>query len=168
MAENPYEAPQAQLNAPATDSGDEFASRWKRLWGALLDTLIVSLVNVPLMIASGYMGKAMEQTVSVLEIALFGVAAYVIFMLINGYSLHARGQTLGKMIVGTQIASAETRDRLPLTRVALMRYLPMHVVSIIPLYALILWLIDTLFIFRRDKRCVHDLIAGTVVIDYRG
>ena len=115
MAENPYEAPQAQLNAPATDSGDEFASRWKRLWGALLDTLIVSLVNVPLMIASGYMGKAMEQTVSVLEIALFGVAAYVVFMLINGYSLHARGQTLGKMIVGTQIASAETRDRLPLT-----------------------------------------------------
>ena len=168
MAENPYEAPQSELKAPATDSGDEFASRWKRLWGALLDGLIVSLVNVPLMIASGYMGKAMEQSVTILETALIGVAAFVIFMLINGYSLHARGQTLGKMIVGTQIVSAETRDRLPLARVALMRYLPIHVTSIIPIFAQLLGLIDALFIFRRDKRCVHDLIAGTVVIDYRG
>ncbi|WP_315983015.1 hypothetical protein [Aliamphritea spongicola] len=26
-------------------------------------------------------------------------------------------------------------------------------------------MIDNLFIFRKDKRCVHDLIAGTKVIE---
>jgi uncharacterized RDD family membrane protein YckC len=32
--------------------------------------------------------------------------------------------------------------------------------SIIPLYGLV----DALFIFREDKRCLHDLIAGTIVV----
>jgi uncharacterized RDD family membrane protein YckC len=29
----------------------------------------------------------------------------------------------------------------------------------------LLTVIDVLFVFRDDKRCVHDLIAGTKVID---
>jgi uncharacterized RDD family membrane protein YckC len=33
-------------------------------------------------------------------------------------------------------------------------------IGIIPLFGLV----DILFIFREDKRCIHDLIAGTRVI----
>jgi uncharacterized RDD family membrane protein YckC len=33
-------------------------------------------------------------------------------------------------------------------------------IGIIPFYGLV----DVLFIFREDKRCIHDLIAGTHVV----
>ncbi len=32
--------------------------------------------------------------------------------------------------------------------------------GLIPFYSLV----DALFIFRSDRRCIHDLIAGTVVV----
>jgi uncharacterized RDD family membrane protein YckC len=33
---------------------------------------------------------------------------------------------------------------------------------------LILPLLDALFIFRQDRRCIHDLIAGTKVVQLAG
>ena len=46
-----------------------------------------------------------------------------------------------------------------------LRYLPLMVVSVIPIPLIqIAGLIDALFIFRADRRCVHDLMAGTRVI----
>ena len=166
MADNPYEAPRAELKAPVAESGGDLASRWRRLWAAIVDGLIALIVNFPIMIATGYWGRAMEQSVSFLELAAMSALAYVLAMLINGYPLHARGQTLGKMALGIQIVSAETRALMPFTRVALRRYLPVYVISSVPVLAYLLILIDLLFIFRRDKRCVHDLIAGTIVVDY--
>ena len=48
-----------------------------------------------------------------------------------------------------------------------LRYLPTAVVTQIPLIGSILGITDILFIFGQERRCVHDLIAGTKVIDYR-
>jgi uncharacterized RDD family membrane protein YckC len=49
----------------------------------------------------------------------------------------------------------------------LKRYLPISVVSVIPVVGPLLTLIDILFIFRSDRRCVHDLIADTQVLEER-
>jgi uncharacterized RDD family membrane protein YckC len=38
----------------------------------------------------------------------------------------------------------------------------------IPVVNFILPLLDALFIFREDRRCIHDLIAGTKVIQLDG
>ena len=53
---------------------------------------------------------------------------------------------------------------LTLSTVLLKRYLPMSAVSLIPILGGLLAIIDVLFIFRKDKRCVHDLIAGSKVV----
>jgi hypothetical protein len=45
----------------------------------------------------------------------------------------------------------------------LKRYLPVQVVGSIPVLGMFASLVDVLFIFRDDRRCVHDLIAGTQV-----
>ena len=46
-----------------------------------------------------------------------------------------------------------------------MRYFPLAVIAQIPFAGGIFSLIDCLFIFREDRRCIHDLIAGTKVVD---
>ena len=42
----------------------------------------------------------------------------------------------------------------------LLRGLVNGLLNIVPLY----FLVDCGFIFREDRRCVHDMIAGTVVV----
>lgn len=42
--------------------------------------------------------------------------------------------------------------------------LPVYAIGSIPFLAALPSLIDVLFIFRKDRRCVHDLIAGTQVM----
>jgi len=46
-----------------------------------------------------------------------------------------------------------------------LRYVPVWLASSIPFIGGFLALIDILFIFREDRRCVHDMIAGTVVVE---
>ncbi len=72
------------------------------------------------------------------------------------YSLAADGRTLGMAIVGLR---AVAKDGRPLTtRQAMVRVLvtPLSV----PLFFLGFWLI----LFRRDRRALQDLIAGTAVV----
>ncbi|HIB35817.1 MAG TPA: hypothetical protein EYO26_05415, partial [Dehalococcoidia bacterium] len=40
----------------------------------------------------------------------------------------------------------------------------MGLIGIFPMIGGIIQLVDVMFIFRNDRKCIHDLIAGTVVI----
>jgi uncharacterized RDD family membrane protein YckC len=40
-------------------------------------------------------------------------------------------------------------------------------VALIPVIGGFLPLVDVLFIFRHDRRCIHDLLAGTNVVKVR-
>ncbi len=63
----------------------------------------------------------------------------------------------------TRIVSVRDGRLLSFGRLIGLRYLPVWLVSVIPVIQLF-GMIDALFIFRRDRRCVHDLIAGTKVV----
>ncbi len=47
----------------------------------------------------------------------------------------------------------------------LLRAIVNGMIGMVPYVGGIYGLIDSLFIFREDRRCVHDLIAGTKVVD---
>jgi hypothetical protein len=47
------------------------------------------------------------------------------------------------------------------------RLLPLWLVQMIPVIGSFLGLLDVLFIFRQDRRCLHDMIAGTEVISLK-
>ncbi|MGI9335513.1 MAG: RDD family protein [Gammaproteobacteria bacterium] len=167
MSDNLYQPPTAELTQPGAPQG-ELASRWMRVWGVLLDTVIQLTVMAPFLWLSGYWQRAMAGTVAPAETLIAGVGGFVLYLVINGYTLHKRGQSLGKIAVGTQIVSAHSRELKSLVHIAGLRLLPVSVVSNIPVIGAILALVDVLFVFRADKRCVHDLIAGTRVIKYGG
>ena len=85
------------------------------------------------------------------------------FLLIHGYLLMKHGQTVGKWLTGIRIADLD--GGIPsFGRVVGLRYLPTSVASVIPVVGSIYPLVDVLFIFRSDRRCIHDLLAGTQVV----
>ena len=89
---------------------------------------------------------------------------YVFFILIHGYFLKKNGQTIGKKVVGTKIVKLD--GSLPsFWSIVIRRYMLIGIVSLIPVLGSKINLIGILLIFGKRKRCLHDYIAGTVVVD---
>ena len=160
--ENVYAPPESELEIPLDEP--PLAGRWARFWGAIIDGLIGMAIAFPAMFLTGYWDRAMAQQVTMLETLLYGVFGFVMFAVLHGYLLAKNGQTIGKKLVGTRIVSTVSNQVLPFWKVLFVRYLPISVAANIPLAGGLLVIIDDLFIFRNNKRCVHDLIAGTKVI----
>jgi uncharacterized RDD family membrane protein YckC len=88
----------------------------------------------------------------------------------NIYFLTTRGQTLGKRIVGIRIVLADTLENggfvVNVLKRGFLSGLPYLVLMFIhPVLAAIYIWADVLMIFRADRRCLHDLIAGTCVVE---
>ncbi len=149
-----------------TESTQELASRWQRLWGALLDGLIMMAIIFPIMWISGVWQPLMQgEQISVEQRIWLFIFGVILFFVLQGYLLAKHGQTIGKRIVGTRIVSAEDGQIFPLSRIFWLRHFPLSLICQIPTLGSWLSVIDVLFIFRKDKRCIHDLIAGTRVVN---
>jgi uncharacterized RDD family membrane protein YckC len=90
------------------------------------------------------------------------IVGEVIFLAVQGWLLFNRQQTIGKWLLGMKIVGME-QNAVPVGKLYGLRYLLFHVLAQVPGVNLIM-LIDPLMIFRGDRRCLHDLLAGTQVI----
>lgn len=164
MAENdPYQPPATELRAPVDlgPEGEILASRESRLGAAIIDGLIVMAILLPLQWAMGMFEDAESNTmVTTMASAGGGLALTV---LIQGYFLATRAQSLGKMALKIKIVTLDGKNA-DLVRIVTLRLLPITLVSMIPVVGGFVSLVDSLFIFRADQRCIHDHIAGTRVV----
>ena len=135
-----------------------------RLGAAIIDGIIGIAVTMPVMFFTGYFERAMQNQVTLLETASVTIYGLVIFFVVHGYLLATRGQTVGKMLAKIKIVDYHTNQILPFVKLVGLRYVPVWVISMIPIVSM-LGLVDVLFIFGQQRRCVHDYIAGTKVID---
>jgi uncharacterized RDD family membrane protein YckC len=161
--DNPYQAPQSPIDQnPVAETTSVLASRWMRLLAALVDAFIgvVSVILVFVVMGLDVEGLGKANLATQAQLAVMGMAA---FLALHGYLLAKKGQTIGKLVCGIRIAKLDGNipEFLPLI---LKRYVPVWLVAQIPLIGGLLNLVNILFIFRADKRCVHDLIAGIRVI----
>ena len=81
-------------------------------------------------------------------------------LVVQAYLLGTRSQSLGKLIVGIKIIRFGTGRDAGLTYGFFVREFLNRFLTLIPFYGLI----DVLFIFTDEKRCVHDHLAGTIVV----
>ncbi len=139
----------------------QLASRGARLAAAIVDALISLLVMVPLLLIVGEHALAENRELSSAQRTLFVAVSLCIFLGCHGYLLKTYGQTIGKRLMKIQIVSLEG-NILPLKPLIVRRYLPFWLIGLIPSLSMVS-IINSLFIFRKDKRCLHDLLAGTVV-----
>lgn len=141
------------------------ASRWKRLGGAMLDGLIAMAVLIPVMFMTGLLQQALSGAAIPLgqQVAFF-VLGWAVFLVLNGYLLLKRGQTIGKVIMKTRIVDLD--GEIPnFGRIFCLRYLLFGAATHIPILGSLVVLADALFIFRKERRCLHDYVAGTKVVN---
>ena len=163
---NPYAPPQSVVRdpEPRSETGD-LASRKLRFIGAMVDSLASAVVVVPALVFSGLWQRALAGQVSFGDTLLIAFGGAAIFLMINGYLLATAGQTIGKRVVGTRIVNVSD-ERIPnFLTLVVARYGSTWLVSLIPGVGNLYGLVDPLLVFRNDRRCVHDLIAGTKVIN---
>jgi uncharacterized RDD family membrane protein YckC len=169
----PVFTPGAAPVAPApAASGNELipADRGSRLGAALLDSVFGLILVGPGMVLMA-MGGAFEETSGAdtnTPFLLAGVCGLGLGMLLLAvvqiYLLVTRGQTIGKKIVGVKIVAYDTGENAGFVKAVLLRGFVNGLIGGIPVVGGIYALVDILFIFRDDRRCIHDLLAGTQVV----
>ena len=146
---------------------NQLASRGKRLAAAVLDIFIffplVVLVAQPLGLINisdpaKMQGFNLDQTMQ-----LF-IIGQVLFLLVQGYLLHTQGQTIGKKMLKIRIVSLDD-ELLGIGQLYFVRYLTFSLIAQIPIIGALISMVNVLFIFGQDRRCLHDRLAGTKVIE---
>lgn len=184
--ENPYAAPTSDLNPDAIErEGLALASRLKRLGAVLLDlailggSQILTLFMIGLIIRRDLVGELFatppNDDMNLLATNLLDGAVYIglaidsaVFLIINGYLLATRGQSVGKLLLNIAIVSEDTRQVHPIGKLLILRYFPIYILQLLMyLVYSVVFIIDALFIFRHDRRTLHDMMAGTTVIDLK-
>jgi len=146
------------------ENDQDLASRGSRLGASLLDSLIMMLFMIPVMFFTGGFDGISEGTQPSLGYNLaMGLLGLIVFLLINFKLLKDKGQTVGKRIVGIKIVDMAGNQATwgdNLTK----RYAIFFIPGQVPLIGQIFSIVNVLFIFGKEKRCIHDYGAGTQVV----
>jgi uncharacterized RDD family membrane protein YckC len=164
--ENPYAPPKATLDLEKELTGHgELAGRWTRFCAAIVDSFIGLACGIPVTWVLGLWGYLVRNQEPPRGLLIASTAfGFLIFVVVHGYFLYKNGQTVGKKLLGIRIADLD--GNVPdLARLLLLRYLPVSLVTLIPVVGNYLPVFDVLFIFQASRRCLHDVIAGTIVVE---
>ncbi len=135
-----------------------------RLWAVLIDGLIF----IPLLIGMGLAAYMMKSGTLSSVVGMIGTLVLGLGMLaFAGYQVYlltTQGQTIGKRQMGLRIVLVKDQSNGGFVTNVLLRGVVRAVIGVIPAVGAIFAIADPLFIFRKDRRCLHDLIAGTCVI----
>ena len=159
---SPYASPESDVEVPL-EVAIELADRGARLGGAITDLILVMIAFLPVLYFAVVLIEPKSNATTTL---VAGISVFLSFLVVNGYLLATSGQTVAKRILGIQIVSVEDSKPLPLWKLIGLRYLPFFVIAQIPVIAIVVGLANALTIFGKEKRCLHDYLAGTKVVVY--
>lgn len=166
---NPYAPPRSNVEGVESDSSDlVLADRGTRLGASLLDGLITGIPIMGLVWATwaafgfGFLNPPRGSTGFLISLIAL-VISVAVSLAVNGYLLATYGQSVGKRICGIRIVRQD--GTLPtLWDSFAKRQVVVLIIGQIPFVGGLFGLIDVLFIFKEDRRCLHDRIAGTMVV----
>jgi uncharacterized RDD family membrane protein YckC len=161
---NRYAPPSAHVEDVVAAGTIELAGRGARFGAALIDGLLIMAVFWAISLVTPWSPFAAASGEFSSALLLNGVLGIAIFALLQGYLLATRGQTIGKLLLGMRIVRT-SGERAGLARLLGLRYGIGWLINVIPVAGPIYGLVDALFIFRESRKCVHDIIADTVVVN---
>ena len=166
MERDPY-TPPAAVDIETEETRAEtrpLATLGQRFFASLLDGLIpLGLVllfifglRVPLL------SEALESKDYISEM-ITSAALYILFLALNFYLIHTRSQTIGKLALGIQVSTVSGKSPSTTIQVGI-RYAFFIFCDAIPVIGSVLSLVNILFIFGAKRKCLHDYLAGTIVV----
>ncbi len=140
------------------------AKRSRRLLAVLVDPAVLLSLGAALSDLMPGVPWSVGDDAPALSVMLSGALFNGLFLLINGYSLVRRGQTLGKMALRLRIVGMDGQPA-PWQRVIGLRYVVAGLPDLIAVFGRWWAIGECLTIFAAQRRCVHDYIAGTRVVN---
>ncbi|MBB1450804.1 RDD family protein [Pseudoalteromonas sp. SG43-1] len=138
----------------------EKATRSDRLVAAIVDGVLGVVCFIPVFILVGF--DNLSQPTLTLSAGLLGYGILSTLVL-HGYLMYQRGQTIGKSFMSIRIENLDG-TQASFTTIYFKRMLCMQLLSLVPSVGqFIAGFVNPLFIFGKDKRCLHDHLAGTKV-----
>jgi uncharacterized RDD family membrane protein YckC len=159
---NPYVAPAARtvgpLGVPAT-----LAGRGERLVAVFVDGMLYGIGFIPMFAVAAVIGEQTEPPPAFYLAVLMGLAICLGLFVYNLVLLQREGQTIAKRWLKLRIVRADG-SRADLGRIFALRMLVPGLISAVPCVGFLFALADALTIFGEQQRCIHDLIADTIVV----
>ena len=162
--ENPYAAPESGSHLGDHEDGQKYplARRLTRLGAQIADGLITVVLAIP---GIGVMIATMENG-EVTPIGLVAVGLNVLAVQIYQWVLLSNnGQTMGKKLAKVKVVDFDDGSVRGFWRFVGLRIWVPQLIGAIPVVGPLFGLVDTLMIFSEERRCLHDRIANTQVID---
>lgn len=164
---NPYAAPVARVDDYYADQL-VLADRLTRLLAVIVDFAIMAGLAAIIGIGAAIVLPAVQkgeqgQAAAMIGFTIVILVALLALMIVNLVLLHRYGQTIGKRVFKIRVVRLDG-SHCSLLRYIFARWLPVGLLGGIPLLGPLISLIDSLMIFRSDQRCMHDLIADTIVV----
>ena len=156
----------------------ELAGRWLRLGSSLLDSIFSMVAALPGMIMLGpaffaaILAASRHQSPDFSAFAAGGMLLGVLLLCVGSlgflayqiWGLSTRGQTLAKRLLGIRVVRHPDGAPAGFVHGWLLRNLVPGVIRCLPWIGFLFFLVDCCFIFTPERRCLHDLIAGTKVV----
>jgi uncharacterized RDD family membrane protein YckC len=154
------------------------AGRGARLGAAFIDFSISSLCSLPgvLMMGPAFLelvqaaARGEQPDVNHLTAAGFMLGLGVAFLgwfaqfVVQVWMLSTRGQTIGKRIVGVKIVRFADNASAGFLHAWFLRNFVRGAIQMVPYLGVFFAIVDLVFIFGDQRRCLHDYIAGTKVV----
>jgi uncharacterized RDD family membrane protein YckC len=155
----------------ATADGQELASWGRRAAALLVDGVIVSVVSVPLIaVLFAVAGDSISGLIAayLLSSVIPSIVAFAYYPLMLTRLGDRNGQTLGKQALDVRVVSVRPGGPDVTLGQALLREVVVRQILFVGLGALLLWvplLLDALWpLWQPERRSLHDLAAGTIVV----
>jgi uncharacterized RDD family membrane protein YckC len=159
---NPYAAPASAITQAAGTSPASKAERSTRLLAALADGLLAVPVWLPLVIGSRLVIS--EKRTAGIVLLVIGLVALIALAVYQLTLLSRHGQTWGKRWQNIRIVRANG-ERIGFGRLFGLRIIAPAVVGAIPFVGGLFSLANILWIFGSERRCLHDHLADTIVVN---
>jgi uncharacterized RDD family membrane protein YckC len=160
-----YTPPSARIESQsgvAVAGGHELADRSVRLAALIIDILLLLAAIIIPGIAVEALTSSQSETLSD-PAAIAGVAGMLALSIYQWYGIATAGQTLGKRWTSIMVVKVDGSP-VGFVRGVMLRAWLFDALEGFPVVGPLFLVIDSLFIFGEERRCVHDWLAGTIVV----
>jgi uncharacterized RDD family membrane protein YckC len=162
---DPYAAPKVQQELRSTSERDPWGGRGERLAAVILHSLLFLpgylVIFLPIFLSQTPLEQDVGVSPLLMSLAFAWLAVLVIAQIVFLVKYSA---SIGKRALGLYIANIQTGQPANWVTTIIVRGFVNGLISSIPCIGPIYSIVDVLFIFGNERRCVHDLLAQTVVL----